>query len=148
MKFKTSHFLLAGIAIVLLSQGENVQKSIRKNNQIRQEQSSFNDRIRENRQALKQAEKLSEIALKRFEKNCIHVVGENNGKPILFKPGSEVMDSNSGELLRDGVFVCNQLGETAVVESGKLADIARVAEKDKLQLQQLLGGQYAANIKQ
>ena len=139
MKIKTSHIILASIAVVALANGENVRGSLQKGGEIRQQQTSFNDRIRENRTNARNAEKLSKVALDRYRNNCIFVVDGNSGKESYFQPGTSVLDTQLAQPLRPGAFICNKLGDTAIVsEAGTIADIARVATPDLPEFKKLL----------
>jgi hypothetical protein len=139
MKIKTSYIIWGSIALVALSQGENVRSSLAKGNRIRQEQTVFNDRIRENRTEARQAEKLSKVALDRYKNNCILVVDEPTGKEAYFTEGTYVVDSQIKRSLRAGAFICNKLGDTAVVsQAGTITDIARIATPDLQAFRKLL----------
>ena len=139
MKIKTSHIILAGIGLIALQNGENVRASLEKGNTIRQQQSSFNDYIRENRTKARHAAKLSKVAIERFENNCILLVTSKSGTPTYFKEDQPVLDAQMSTPLRPGAFICNQLGDTAVVsEDGRISDIARVSIADQDRFKQLL----------
>lgn len=131
MKVKASHIIWGSIALVALSQGENIRQSLAKGNQVRRNQTEFSDRIRENRTEARQAEKLSKVALDRYKNNCILVVDSSTGKEGYFQPGTTVLDTQLAQPLRPGAFICNRLGDTAVVsQAGTIADIARVSTPD------------------
>lgn len=139
MKIKSSHFIIGSLAVVALANGENVRSAMQKNTDIRQEQASFSDRIRQNRTEARQAEKLSKVALDRYKANCILVVDDGSSKEAYFQPAQKVIDTQLGQTLRPGVPVCNKLGDTAVVsEAGTLTDIARVSVPDQPQFLELL----------
>lgn len=139
MKLKTSHLIWGSIALIALSQGENVRQSLAKGNQIRQEQSEFSDRIRLNRTESRQAEKLSKVALDRYRNNCILVVDKETRQPIYLTPGEAVVEPKLNRSLRPGAFICNKLGDTAVVtEAGTITDVARIATPDIPQFKKLL----------
>jgi hypothetical protein len=139
MKLKTSHIIWGSVALLALSQGENVRSSLAKGSQIRQEQTEFSDRIRQNRTEAKNAEKLSKVALDRYKANCILVADQKTGKEAYFQPGGSVIDRQLGRPLRSGVPVCNRLGDTAIVsEAGTIVDITRIAVPDLPKFKQLL----------
>lgn len=139
MKIKTSHIILGSITLIALSQGENVRQSLAKGDQVRQEQASFSDRIRQNRTEARQAQRLSKVALDRYQSNCILVVDGETGKEDYFQPGTTVLDTHLAKPLRSAAFVCNRLGDTAVVsQAGTITDIARVATPDLPQFKKLL----------
>lgn len=139
MKIKTTHIIWGSIALIALSQGENVRQSLAKGNQVRQEQAEFSDRIRQNRTEARQAEKMSKVALDRYRNNCILSVDVETGKPSYFRPGEEVVEPKLRRSLRSGAFICNVLGDTAVVsEAGTITDIARVSTPDLPQFKKLL----------
>ncbi len=116
-----------------------MRSSIEKGGKIRQAQSSFNERIRENRTRARNAAKLSKIALDRYRSNCIFVVDSETGKESYFQPGTGVLDMQLAQPLRPGAFICNKLGDTALVsEAGTIADIARVATPDLPEFKKLL----------
>jgi len=139
MKIKTSHIILACIGLIALQNGENVRASLEKGNTIRQQQSNFNDHIRENRIKARHAAKLSKVAIERFENNCILVGTGKAGIPTYFRDNQPVLDSQMSAPLRPGAFICNQLGDTAVVsEDGRISDIARVSSAEQDRFRQLL----------
>jgi hypothetical protein len=139
MKLKTSHIIWGSIALIALSQGENVRQSLAKGGAIRQEQAEFSDRIRENRTEARQAEKLSQVALDRYRDNCILVVDKDTREQSYFQPGELVVEPKLNRTIRPGAFICNKLGDTAVVsEAGTITDIARVATPDIAKFKQLL----------
>lgn len=139
MKIKASHIIWGSIAILALSQGENVRQSLAKGSQIRQEQSSFSDRIRLNRTEARQAEKLSKVALDRYKANCILVSDAKTGIPSYFQPGEPVIEPKLNRTIRSGAFVCNELGDTAVItEVGTITDIARISTPDLPAFKKLL----------
>lgn len=139
MKIKTSNIIWGSIALLALSQGENVRQSLAKGNQVRQEQAKFSDRIRTNRTEARQAEKLSKVALDRYRNNCILVVDEPTGKEAYFSEGTYIVDAQLGRSLRAGAFICNKIGDTAVVsQAGTITDIARVATPDLQEFRKLL----------
>jgi hypothetical protein len=139
MEIKTSHLIVGAVAVIALMNGENVRSSIHKGNDIRTEQSQFNDRIRRNRTEARNAEKLSKIALTRYRNNCILVVDEQTGKESYFQPGTSVVDKQLGRPLRAGVPICNKLGDTGIVsEAGTITDIARVSIPDQPTFKQFL----------
>jgi hypothetical protein len=139
MKIKTSHLIFGALALIALSQGENVRSSAAKGGALRQEQADFSDRIRQNRTEARQAEKLSKVALDRYRNNCILSVDVQTGLPSYFRPGEEVIEPKLRRTLRTGAFICNVLGDTAVVsEAGTITDIARVSTPDLPQFKKLL----------
>ena len=139
MRIATSHIIIGIGALVLLSQGENVRGSLEKNNQIRQEQSDFNDRIRQSRREGNESEKLSKVALSRYKSNCIFVVDTIANRESYFQLGSSVVDTSLNRPLRAGVPICNRLGDTGIVsQAGTITDIARVAVPDLPQFRKTL----------
>jgi hypothetical protein len=139
MKIKTSHIIIGSVALVALANGENVRGSLEKGNAIRSQQSQLSDRIRQNRLEAREAEKLSKVALDRYRSNCILVVDDKSGKESYLKEGSTVIDTQLGRSLRSGAFVCNELGDTAVVsQAGTVTDIARVATPDLSEFKKLM----------
>lgn len=139
MTIKTSHLILLGALGVGLANGENVRSSIDKGNEIKQEQRSFNDRIRANRDASRHAEKLSKVALDRYRANCIWVVDTKSQKEAYFQDGATVVDQNAlNRPLRSGATICNRLGDTAIVQDGRITDIARVTTDDIPEFENLL----------
>ncbi|MBD1942515.1 hypothetical protein H6F50_09125 [Coleofasciculus sp. FACHB-712] len=139
MKLKTSHILLASAALILLSNGERVRGSLEKSESIRQEQSSFNDYIRQNRTKARMAEKLSKVALDRYRNNCILVRTAKTTREDYFSEGTRVMNPRLSQTLRPGAFICNSLGDTAIVsDNGTITDIARITMTDQEEFKQLL----------
>ena len=136
---KTTHLIWGAIALIALSQGENLRSSLAKGNQIKQEQTEFSDRIRENRTEARQAEKLSKVALDRYRNNCILVVDDKTGKESYFQPGTSVLDTQLSKPLRPSAFICNRLGDTAIVsQAGTVTDIARVSTPDLPEFKKLM----------
>lgn len=142
MKIKTSYVLWGAIALIVISQGDRVGEAVDRNNRIRDERAEFADRVRENKADLRQAEKLSALALERYRNNCVLVVDSRTGREALFHPGERVIDPTQQErTLRPGLFICNSLGDTAEVsDNGTITDIARVSTNDLLEFKQLTGG--------
>ena len=139
MKLRTTHLIWLSVALVGLSQGENVRQSVAKGNQIRQQQSEFSDRIRTNREEAKQAQKLSKVAIDRYRNNCILVTDLSTKKETYFSEGQDVIDRQLNRRIRTGATVCNRLGDTAIVDStGAIADIARVSTDDLPTVQKIL----------
>lgn len=139
MKITTTRMILGAALLIAISQGENVRSSMEKNSSIRQEQSDFQDRVRQNRTESRQAETLSKIALDRYRNNCILVVDQETGKESYFQPGTQVVDTKLGRSLRSGVPICNKLGDTGIVsDAGTITDIARVSVPDVPAFNQLL----------
>jgi hypothetical protein len=141
MKLKTSYLLYGLGVLILVSQGNRVGEAVSKSERVRNERMEFSDLIRENKSAARQAEKLSEIALDRYRNNCVLVVDLESGEEALFEPGESVVSpGQQNRALRSGLFICNRLGDTAVVsENGTITDIARIATADISQFKQLLG---------
>lgn len=139
MNLKTSHLIWGAVAVLALSQGENVRQSLAKGSQIRQEQAEFSDRLRQSRTEAKNAEKLSKVALDRYKANCILVVDGDTRKEGYFQPGSEVVDRQLNRSIREGVPICNRLGDTAIVSAaGTITDVARVSVPDLPQFKKLM----------
>ena len=139
MKVKTTHLIWGSIALIALSQGENVRSSLAKGNQIKQQQTEFSDRIRVNRTEARQAEKLSKVALDRYRNNCILVVDGETGKEDYFQLGTTVLDTQLSKPLRPRAFICNRLGDTAIVsQAGTITDIARITTPDLPEFKKLM----------
>jgi hypothetical protein len=139
VKIKTTHIIWGSVALIALANGENVRQGLAKGNQAREQQASFSDRIRNNRTEARQAEKLSKVALDRYKNNCIFVVDGETGKESYFQPGTSVLDTQLAHPLRPNAFICNRLGDTAVVsQAGTIADIARVATPDLPEFKKLM----------
>lgn len=141
MKIKTSYLIGGSLLLILISQGNRVGDAVSKSERIRNERSDFSDLVRENKSAARQAEKLSEIALDRYQNNCVLVVDSTTGQEALFQPGESVVSpEQQNRALRKGLFICNRLGDTAVIsENGTITDIARVSTADIPKFNQLLG---------
>ncbi len=139
MKITTSRILLSCLGIIILSNGENVRGSLEQGNQRRLQQSNFSARVKENRTLARNAEKLSKVALDRYRNNCILVRDGRSTKEDYFKEGILVMNTKATSTMRPGAFVCNRLGDTAVVGiDGKMEDIARVTTADQEEFKSLL----------
>lgn len=140
MQIKTSQLFVGAILLSILSQGENVRKSMDANAKVKARQSNFSERIRENRTEERELIQLSKVALGRYRSNCIRVVDMQTGQEAYFQENAPMIDSKLGKTLRAGALVCNRLGDTAVIsESGTATDIARVTASDLPQLEKLLG---------
>lgn len=139
MTFKTSHLIVLCIIGLAIANGENVRGSISRSNEIRSERSAFHNRIRQNRDQARQAQQLSKVALERYRSNCIMVVDTQTNQESYFEQGDPVFDhTGSKTALRDGAYICNSLGDTAIVQDGKITDIARVTTQDLAEFQSLL----------
>lgn len=139
MEIKASHLIIGGVVLIALLNGENVRSSIQKGNSLRREQAEFSDRVRRNRTEARNAQKLSKIALDRYRANCILVVDDTTGKEAYFQPGGAVVDPQLRQPLRDGVPICNKLGDTAIVSAaGTITDIARISIPDRPAFKKLM----------
>lgn len=139
MKIGTESLMIGALILIGLSNGENVRSSLQKGGDIKQAQSEFSDRIRRNKTEARNAQKLSQIALERYQNNCILVVDSSSGKESYFQPGSTVLDTQLGRTLRSGASICNRLGDTAIVsEAGTIVDVARITIAHQAEFKQLL----------
>lgn len=140
MTIKTSHIILVLVGLFALSNGENVRQSIAKGQKISDQRNEFRDRVRQNKEEARNAQKLSQVALDRFRANCILVADTTTGKEAFFQEGALVGDvEGTGRTLRPGAIVCNSLGDTAEIDAnGAITDIARVAVEDVPAMEALL----------
>lgn len=139
MKVKTSQIFVGAIVLSILSQGENVRRSMDRSAKTRERQSDFSERIQQNKAEERESVQLSKVAIGRYKTNCIFVVDEQTGKESYFQQNTPVIDTKLSKTLRTGVSVCNRLGDTAVInELGQTTDIARVVAADLPQLKKML----------
>lgn len=130
MQIKTIHVFAVGLAGLLLSQGENIRAHMERSQNRGQEKQEHRDRIRRNKDELNQAAELSKLALKRAE-TCILVLDTATKRESYFTDRMPVVDAQAlNRPLRDGVAICNSLGDTAIVVNGTATDIARVSVED------------------
>lgn len=132
MKLKMTH-LLFGVPVVLITmlKGEDVRNSVQQSSLISQEQMTTSSQSRILREEAKNARKFSKVAIERLKSNCIQTVDATTRKDDYYQPGAIVLDNNLKRPIRDGAFVCNSLGDTAVIQNGSIVDIARVSLVDK-----------------
>lgn len=133
----TQVLIVLPLIAIAVSKGEVVRDSVQQGAVIQQEQSNFSARLRHNRQETKQALKLSKVALDRLKTNCIKTVDVDTKQESYFQPGERVLDTKLKRSIREGAVICNSLGDTAVVQDGVIADIARVSLEDKDQYDRL-----------
>jgi hypothetical protein len=148
MKLRMTQLVIVfPLVLTALSKGELVRDSVQTGETIRQEQNDFSKRIRHNREEAKKATKLSKVAIDRIKGNCIRTVDAATKQEGYYQPGAMVFDSKLKRKIRDGAFVCNSLGDTAVIEGGSISDIARVSLADKPQYDLLFKKGASANGK-
>ena len=140
MKVKTSQTIWGVLILIGLSQGDRVGEAVSRGDRIRQERADFAEQIRINKGELREAEKLSEIAVQRYQNNCVLVVDAQTEQESLFQPGAKVVQPNQQDkTLRAGLLICNRLGDTAKVsQNGTITDVARVSTADISMFEQLL----------
>lgn len=132
MIIKMSHLIfVVPVALIAMSRGEDVRNSVKQSSVISQGQLSASAQSRLLREEAKNARKFSRVALERLKSNCIRTVDATTKKDDYYQPGAMVLDNNLKRPIREGAFICNTLGDTAVIVGGSVADIARVSLEDK-----------------
>jgi hypothetical protein len=147
MKLKATWvFIFIPFGVILLSQGDRMKATVDQGSVISTEQSTASGQSRLLREQAQNAQRYSKVAIERLKANCLPVVDQQSGSEGYFKEGSVVMDHSLGRPVRAGAFVCNSLGDTAVVGAdGTLTEIVRASlekqgEYDEL-FNKLLKGQ-------
>ncbi|MEM9804056.1 MAG: hypothetical protein AAF959_02165 [Cyanobacteria bacterium P01_D01_bin.56] len=91
----------------------------------------FLERVRAADDRNRDAERLSGVALGRFERNCSLVIGSQSGKESHHRIGDEVIDPSTGFPLPPGVEVCNSRGWTAETDkNGAVSNVAIATRHD------------------
>lgn len=147
MKIKITYLVIFfPAAIIFLSLGDRMKATVSEGSAISTQQSTTSSQSRLLREEAKNAQRYSKVAIERLKANCLPVVDQQSGSEGFFQQGSVVMDQNLGRPVRAGAFVCNSLGDTAVIaQNGTLTDVVRTSleqqsEYDKL-FSKLLKGQ-------
>lgn len=128
-----SHLIIGGsLLTIFLSKGEILRATVQEGNAISTNQSTALSESRQLREQAKNARRFSKVALERLKSNCIKTVDAQTKKESYYSEGETALDSQLHRTLRPGAFICNSLGETAVIaEDGSISSIARVALKEK-----------------
>jgi len=139
MKIKATWVLIfIPLGVTLLSQGDRMKATVDQGSVISSKQSAASGQSRLLREQAQNAQRYSKVAIERLKANCLPVVDQQSASEGYFKEGSVVMDHSLGRPVRAGAFVCNSLGDTAVIGAdGTLTEIARTSletqgEYDKL----------------
>lgn len=130
MELKTTHLAVIGAVLLLISQGENIRSSSAKTQKISDRKTIHKDYIKSEKERARNAGDLSKVALGRYKANCIMVVDGDSKKESYFQPGAGVVDTALGKPLREGAFICNRLGDTAIVVNGTIENIASISAED------------------
>ncbi len=78
------------------------------------------------------AELESKTALRRASTGCVLTIDSETGAENYMKVNQPARDLTDKKLLRPGMFICNTLGDTAVVDDfGHVSDIARIVDSDR-----------------
>lgn len=130
MKIKTTALVITvPLIFIALSKGENIRKSLKQGENIRQEQNDFSSQVRASKEQVKKAKRLSEVALARV-KVCTPTVVPGLKANNYYKAGDPVVD-NHKRPLGEGRIICNELGETALVgPNSTMTDVASVSTDD------------------
>jgi hypothetical protein len=130
-----SHLIVGGsLLFIFVSKGEILRATVQEGNTISTNQSTASSESRALREQAKNARKFSKVALERLKSNCIKTVDAQTRIESYYREGEMVVDPKLKRPIRAGAFICNSLGETAVVaEDGSISQIVRVAlfEKDE-----------------
>lgn len=106
---------------------DNLKQTQAYGNQLKAERTSqqqqlVQDQLRED--ALKQR---SQLAQERIDRGCFQVFTSDGSTQSVITEGSSIVDLSSGQLLPDGVTVCDmRFGITAVIQNGVASDLAVV----------------------
>jgi hypothetical protein len=133
MKIKTTHCVIfLPLILIFLSKGEAVRSTVEQGEVIQKSELTASAASRQLREEAKNARRFSKVAIERLKANCIRTVDVETEKEAYYFEGALVLDNQLKRPLRPGAFVCNSLGETAVIAvDGSISEIARVALKDK-----------------
>jgi hypothetical protein len=139
MRIKATHlFIFFPAALIILSQGDKMKATVDQGSVITQNESTTSSESRLMREEAKNAQRYSKVALERLKSNCIQTVDKATKQPSYYTPGLVVVDMRLKRPIREGAFVCNAVGETAVIDaSGATSKIVRVNLKDKAEYDKL-----------
>lgn len=129
MKLNTKQLILIVLGILVISQGENIRKSIEKNALREEAKTTKKERIRKDKDKVNELEDLSKIAVSRAD-SCIEITDIKTGKPFELSPTTKVYNSSRTDELREGAPVCSGT-DTAIVTKEGLTSIARVNKTDE-----------------
>jgi hypothetical protein len=128
IEIRTSAFLFGGTLFALIIGLGSRSAEMETYEQVNESRMTYSQARREERERAKQASEDSDMAIARYKLNCILIYEHDTMKELIFKDDVVTVDPATGGPLREGVYTCNGLGETAVVEAdGTLGDIRRVA---------------------
>ena len=132
MQLKTSHLIWGIVALVVLGNGDRIAGNLTESAVQQSVKSEAGAARKLLRQAAREAQKRSKIALDRAKAGCIRIYDEQTGKEHYFGNGSTVVDPNTGYVLQDG-FVCNRLGLTGDLKDGVVTGLAMIAPEHKIE---------------
>ena len=134
-----SHLVVGGsLLFIFVSKGEVLRATVQEGSTISANQSVASSESRTLREQAKNARKFSKVALERLRSNCIKTVDAQTGIESYYQEGEMVVDPKLKRPIRAGAFICNSLGETAVVaDDGSISQIVRVALREKPEYDEL-----------
>lgn len=140
MKVKIfSHLIIGGsLFAIFISKGELLRATVEEGSTISANQSVASSESRQLREQAKNARRFSKVALERLKSNCVQTVDAQTKKDGYYIEGAMVLDSQIQRPLRPGIFICNSLGETAVIaEDGSISSVARIALNERSEYDKL-----------
>lgn len=130
MKLTTKQLLVIGVSLLLISQGENIRKSIEKDGVRKDARTIKQERIRDDKDKIKELDDLSKVAVSRAD-SCIPILDIKTNKSIELSPTTKVFNSSKTGELREGAVVCSGNDTGIVTKDGLVASIARVNKTDE-----------------
>lgn len=140
----TQRKLLIGIGIlVLLANGDRLRAGLEDSAEISAQKTTASQLARQDqaqaRALERQAKAESLLAKQRYESGCTRVIRTDTMTEAHFSPGIGAVDmANQDIKLRDGLVVCNGLGDTAIVVDGVMTDIKKLTTADMQAIRSLV----------
>lgn len=125
------HIGLALLVLYSFASGGDISERAERASVRREERQRVSERVRAADDRNRDAERLSGVALGRFERNCSLVIGSQSGRESHHRIGDEVIDPSTGFPLPPGVEVCNSRGWTAETDkNGAVSNVAIATRHD------------------
>jgi len=123
--------LYGALAFGIFSNAGSMKEGVDQQQEIRQEQAAFSADLKDSKNAARETQRKSELALMRVSAGFVPVYDKTTMTAQPFVDGYLVTLDN-GLRLADGTIVANELGHTGEIRSGLITDIAIAAPADML----------------
>ena len=145
MQIKTKHLLLSALALLVLANGEKLKASAELQAEKTQNRIAADRVSTLQKEQAREAVRQSAVALERA-KSCIGVVESKSQRQAYFTEGASIVTGKGATLpLSDGRIICNDLGDTAIAQGGRITNIAKAAAADMEEYQKIRKGEPDAS---